>query len=483
MVFAIDFTVLIIVLSRVFLLDLKKHKLLLRLGFTIATTVCCSLLANVDKLTDENHITYDGFALSASNKNFGTLATFFYGTKGMFIKKPNGYSDNNIKELLESCGTQAGTDLNPNVVVIMNEAFCDYGSLLDVQPDTDPLPYWHSLTDNAIDGDLMVPVTGGGTSYTEFEFLSGIGGGIFNNTYNPFLMGIHDDTYSIACDFKRLGYKSIGIHPFWGICWNRNLVYPRLGFDTFISGEDFDNKSASDSTSGYIIDSTDLGDIDYVRNYASDKESYNKVIEQFENKASDEKLFVFNVTVQNHSGYEYFGDDFEYKVNSIKYNQYQPLNQYLSLLKYSDEAYEELIEYFKDYPEPTVVLMFGDHQPGFKYYEPEEGKNKYDTYYQYVTNYKLWANYPLPDDLEGGTTSAGLLSLKLKQAAGLPLNEWDCFRRRLSERFTGISLYGYAKPKNNMFEYNGELNSDDKKLLDKYKCLEYYLFFKQGLPE
>ena len=483
MLSSLNFLILLAVLSRIFCVDLKKHYIVYRVVFAAVGAVLCVLIANSERLMDKDIMKYDGFALSASNKDFGSIATLYMNIKQMFIAKPEGYSDEQAEMLLEQTGGTEGDDVLPNVVVIMNEAFSDYGDMMNVQPSEDPLPYWHSLTENAIDGTLLVPVTGGGTSYTEYEFLSGLGGGIFRGQYNHFLRGIHDDTYSIAWDFKELGYKNIAIHPFWASCWNRELVYPRIGFDDFISGEDFDSKTAVENDTGYILKSTDLGDIDYVRNYASDKESYNKVIEQFKNKSEGEKLFVFNVTVQNHGGYDYEGDNFEYKITSQNYPDNRGLNQYLSLLKYSDEAYQELIEFFMDYPEPTVVLMFGDHQPSFIQYEPTEKYSKYGDNYLYVTNYKLWTNYSLPETVTGGDVGAGFLSLKLKQAAGMPFNEWDSFRSELNEHFLGISLYGYAREKNDTVIYGGEITEEEEELYSEYKILEYYLFFRQGLLE
>jgi phosphoglycerol transferase MdoB-like AlkP superfamily enzyme len=482
MLSSLNFLVLLIIVSRVLLIRPTRFKLPLRIGFAIFTLALGYAINAWSLNLGVGNLGYNGFAISASNKNFGTLATFFIESRQIIVSPPDDYSNEAAEEILANAGTAQGTEQSPNVVVIMNEAFSDYGEIMDVQPSADPLPYWHSLTDNAVGGDLLVPVTGGGTSYTEYEMLSGFGGGVFKPSFNHYLRGIRDNTYSIAWDFKKLGYTNIAIHPFWASCWNRESVYPRLGFDDFISGEDFAGKQAVDNDSGYIIDSTDMGDIDYVRDYASDKESFNKIIEQFQNKEDGEKLFVFNVTVQNHGGYSYEGDNFEYKITSKNHDS-TAVNQYLSLLKYTDDAYKELIEYFKDYPEPTVVLMFGDHQPGIVGLDPTEQYAYLGDYAAYITNYKIWANYPLPDDLTGGTTSSELLSLKLKQAAGLPFNEWDCFRQSLGKHFLGVSLYGYAQNKEDNVIYNGELTKDEEKMLDDYKILEYYLFFKQGLVD
>ncbi|GEM_PF-4061200 len=65
----------------------------------------------------------------------------------------------------------------------------------------------------------------------------------------------------------------------------------------------------------------------------------------------------------------------------------------------------------------------------------------------------------------------------------MPFNEWDSFRSELNEHFLGISLYGYAREKNDTVIYGGEITEEEEELYSEYKILEYYLFFRQGLLE
>ena len=41
------------------------------------------------------------------------------------------------------------------------------------------------------------------------------------------------------------------------------------------------------------------------------------------------------------------------------------VEQYLSLMRKSDDALKELITYFKKSDEPAIILVFGDHQCAF----------------------------------------------------------------------------------------------------------------------
>ena len=37
--------------------------------------------------------------------------------------------------------------------------------------------------------------------------------------------------------------------------------------------------------------------------------------------------------------------------------------QYLTLVRETDQAFEKLIRYFEKQEEPVLIVMFGDHQP------------------------------------------------------------------------------------------------------------------------
>ena len=291
--------------------------ILLRLPFLALSALCFLSFAASDR--SWSSYGYLEFDVNKSNKDFGVMTTFVNGLKKSILTEPEGYNKQEIKALLENTEDiyqPEPASVQPNVIVIMNEAFSDLQAIYKLDPSEDPLKYWHSLEENTISGDMRVSIYGGGTSYTEFEFLTGLAGGIISPSQTPYVNLIKDNTASLAWDFKNSGYSTIAIHPFWSSSWNRENIYPLLGFDDFISGEDFSDEESRVSVSSEkgdstvfsyddgIIDNSDFGgDLEYIRNYISDRESYKKIIQQFETKADNEKLFVFNVTVQKHSGF------------------------------------------------------------------------------------------------------------------------------------------------------------------------------------
>lgn len=107
------------------------------------------------------------------------------------------------------------------------------------------------------------------------------------------------------------------------------------------------------------------GDVEKLRNYVSDKGNYDRLISRYEEKAPGEKLFIFNVTMQNHGGYEESFPEFQEEIEATgDVAGYPQANRYLSLMKKSDEAFEYLIDYFSQVEEPTMIVMFGDHPGG-----------------------------------------------------------------------------------------------------------------------
>ena len=66
------------------------------------------------------------------------------------------------------------------MIVIMNESFADFRKLGDIQLNQNILENWDALTENVVKGYVSVPIFGGWTANSEFEFLTG-----FSNAFFP----------------------------------------------------------------------------------------------------------------------------------------------------------------------------------------------------------------------------------------------------------------------------------------------------------
>ena len=379
--------------------------------------------------------------VTANRKN-GMALNFTINMDALFVEEPTDYSKETASTILSSVPSEETTEettVQPNIIAIMDETFADLSILgdLGLENTNDVMPFVHSLSgqENTITGQLVVPAFGGGTCNSEYEFLTSNSYAFFKGGSYPMLQYIHGDTESMASVLSEQGYNTVGMHPYYGSGWNRKNAYPMLGFDTFLDIEDFDEETT-----------------EYLRRYVSDNSSFDKVIETYEknNAESDDPLFMFNVTMQNHCGYdttyENFPETVEFEFDSI----YPYTKQYLSLIQESDRAIERLVNYFSEQEEPTIIVLFGDHMP---YIE--------NSFYNHLTNgsmrtvaelemdkhtvpFFIWANYDIrEEDYEDiGRISANYLGPLTMKVAGAQLSEYQEYVYSLKEQYPVISSSG-----------------------------------------
>lgn len=130
---------------------------------------------------------------------------------------------------------------------------------------------------------------------------------------------------------KEDGYKTYSIHPESSKNWNRDTIYQMFGFDESYWKSDFDG--AEQFHSG-----------------VSDRATYYKIQELYEQKALEDRIFVFDVTMQNHGGYERQENEPEDTIYAEDAES-KEADLYLSLIDESDKAFGELVQYFEKVPE------------------------------------------------------------------------------------------------------------------------------------
>lgn len=410
----------------------------------------------------------------------GMAVTFVMNLAYMSIDKPEHYSDSEAQAVLDSYGaggamtedtdpaakddTQKDEEL-PNIIVMMNESFSDLSVLGDFETNEDYMPFIHSLeqgAENTVTGMLNVSVCGGNTANTEFEFLTGNTMAFLPQGSIPYQQYINRDLKALPDYLKTLGYQTIATHPYNAGGWERDTVYPMLGFNESVFKDEYVNPQ-------------------YVRQYISDESCVDKIIEFYENKETDKPLFVFNVTMQNHGGYQDQYGNFTPDI-SVKDSTNFSLQQYLSLVKLSDSALESLISYFKDADEKTVIVFFGDHQPsdavastvlaknGMSWNHLTEEQQKL----RYQVPYVVWANYDI-DEETGADTSANYLAAEVLERAGVPLDEYRSYLMHLKTEYPVISAVRTVKADGSEVRA-----SDEKDEMDIYRKLQYYELFDHG---
>lgn len=399
----------------------------------------------------------------------GTALAFLMELEYLIVDKPEGYSASKAAELLASYETateiasEPGIDGTlPNIIVIMNEAFSDLSVLADFETNQDYMPFVHSLMENGentISGNLHVSVLGGNTANTEFEFLTGNSMAFLPQGSIPYQQYVKSAIPSLPSYLKEYGYATIGMHPYNSGGWERDEVYPLLGLDDNYFIKDFD-------------------DPEIIRKYVSDRADYAKIIELFEQKESGTPLFLFNVTMQNHSSYSDAYDNFTPDI-SVTGADSDVLNNYLSLIHLSDQALEELLAYFETVEEPTLVVFFGDHQPTNSVVRPiwklngksDSSLTEEENARRYEVPYLIWANYPL-ESVQGEDTSANLLAPKVLDAAGIPQSAYTAYLSDLAESFPVISAIQAVDSEGTF----APIANWSKELLE-YRKLQYFQLF------
>lgn len=401
----------------------------------------------------------DFFAPKYTYCSYGTVFGFVANVEALDTKEPDGYSAIKVEKAFSDIEeSKAASKVKPNIIVIMNEAFSDLSMIGNYETNMDYLPYIRSLQENTIKGKLFTSVFGGATSDTEYEFLTGNSMAVMPQNCVPYQQFVTTPTNSLATTLKAQGYYNIAMHPYEKSGYKRDIVYPLLGFDQFLTQEDFKNPER-------------------IRSYISDKEDYKKIIEQYEEKGKDSPIFLFNVTMQNHGGYsaEKLFDDKDNVI--LTGNEYNPeAEQYLSLLRKTDQAFKVLTDYFSKQKEPTLILLYGDHQPiAFSDFHDEISNRADSTYsnsYQkkYEVPFILWANYDIKES-HVENMSANYLSSFLLQTAGLKGTEYNQYLMNLYQKLPVINALFYIDQNNTFHQYNKPSEYDE--LIKEYKMVGY----------
>ena len=402
----------------------------------------------------------------------GLVLNFTVCLKYMKVEKPDSYSQETLAALAgenpsDAADTAASADggTRPvNVIVIMNESLSDLSVLPGVESNMDAMPFLRSLTENTVKGYAYSSVFGGTTANSEYEFLTGNTTAFLPAGTVPYQMYVSPGDPSLVGQMEALGYTTIAAHPYRSSGWNRPTVYADYGFDEVYFESDFQDRAymRGDERTGYVTDRCD----------------YENLIRWYEEKEAGQPLFLFNVTMQNHSAYQMAWTNLPKEVwlTGELENRFQTVNQYLSLVYQSDQAFEDLIDYFSQVEEPTMILLFGDHQPqvATNFYTDVLGTNPdtADAQKKQMVPFVLWANYDIPE-AQGVELSLNYLSALLMDTANLPMTGYQKFLSQLWETAPVINTVGIGDAQGNWYGENAALPEELDGAIEDYKVLLY----------
>lgn len=402
-----------------------------------------------------------------SYQQYGSIACFTRSIKLSVPEKPNGYSLKKVEEITSkyTSDTVDSNKKRPNVIVVINEAFSDPQILGDIETNEDYMPFIHDLmkNGNCVSGTTYASIVGGQTANTEYEFLTGNSMAFLPKGTVAFQLYLRHAMPSLVTELKSEGYTgNSATHLQKARNYNRDKAYPLLGFDKF-------------------YDYTNMG-VPFVkmRNNATDQCTYDNITHDYEQqrKSTDAPYFGYTMTIQNHSSYDVPFDNFDDKRIVVENADAPDLGYYLSLIKYSDEMFENLINYYKNTDEPTVILLTGDHQPRihdesmdsitngeWRNWNDEEMMRRYEV------PFLIWANYDI-DKKTVEKTSMNYLQTILMETIDGDLTGFQKFQQDIQKEIPVLTSNGYWGADGKFYSVDDK-NSPYYDLIQEYAMLQY----------
>lgn len=422
----------------------------------------------------------------------GFLPSFISGAQTIKPPVPEDYDMDQAKELISDYAdqydanqaasverTQAVSQFDeekPTVITIMNETFSDLSIYQNLHANYQGPQFFKNLSDTLQRGVLYVSAFGGGTCNTEFEYLTGNSMAFLGTGTYPYTIYDLTRTETLSQQFKDLGYDTTAIHPNHGTNWNRENVYSAFGFDNFLTIQDFQ-------------------DAEKLRGMVTDAATYDKILQMLDENSNPQ--FIFDVTMQNHSGYDTGLIPVDKQVNYVIDGVSDPeVNEYLALIEESDRALEDFVNQLRKLDRKVILVFFGDHQPFF----PDEFNDAWFTGESdavhnerlWQTDYFIWANYDVAgrdqesaqDDL-----SVNYLSSVLMDLIGAPLTGYQKAHITLREALPAINATGYEDKSLQWYlssaaTYDGypagSAAADAVQARSDYAKMQYYELFRDG---
>lgn len=451
-------SLLFVLVAGLFRIRFKKAIYMRLLGGMTAVLLCVVVAINTDGTNTET------WEKKGSYLN-GYVLNFVLSARDSFVAVPEEYSLETIAELEQEYQEEQENPLGdtltqePTIIVVMNESFADLSVIGELQTNQPLTPFMDSLYENTIKGYALSSVFGAKTPNSEWEFMTGGSMAFLPVGSVVYQQYISDTPSSLVSTLKNEGYTCVAMHPYYETGWSRNLIYPTLGFDE-----------------SYFIDHFNQSQL--VRKYISDEELYDKIIERYESRKVNENLFIMSISMQNHGGYAQSYDNFEEKYYKIG-RSYTDANQYFSLIRESDDALRDFINYFSNVSEPVEIVFFGDHQPSLNrnFYEILNGKglsglNLEELQALYTVPFFIWTNYDTPEETVE-ITSLNYLSTLALERAGIDLPPYNQFMADLMEVVPAINSRGYYSKEKETYLHIEDALGEELEWLMEYESLQY----------
>lgn len=233
-----------------------------------------------------------------------------------------------------------------DLVSIQAESFFDPRHVFSCLKN-DLLPNWDRLCSESISyGPLDTGPWGANTVRPEFEFLTGLSSAqIGVHQFQPYRTLGRQPLPTLATWLKALGYRTIAIHPYERCFYNRDKVYPNLGFDEF-------------------IDILALKDAPIAGGYVSDVALGQFVADLLAQPCSQPR-YIHVVTMENHGPYDITTglENTQNPLSSEIPERCSELEVYARHLQNTDALLGLVANALSVQDSPGAICVFGDHVP------------------------------------------------------------------------------------------------------------------------
>lgn len=359
-------------------------------------------------------INYVSNATGLIPRQFGNLVRAYdtYGFGYMFscslfrngVSKPKDYSPGKVNDVVDSVENNDknnnDNDKNdidkPNIIFLQLESFFDATNVKGLEFSEDPIPNIRKLYEKFPGGYLSVPSFGAGTANTEFETMTGMNLDDFGPGEYPYKTVLQSTACESICYYlSNYGYTTTALHDNTGGFYDRNRVFSRLGFDSFVSIE--------------YIEKYEKNPIGWVK----DKCLTDEIVGILDSTGTPD--YIYTISVQGHGDYPENTDglDLPIKVtnNDVTGNP-NGFEYYVNQTHEMDAFVAELIDALSKRDEKTILVIYGDHLPTFDITDDDLKNGDI-----YQTQYVIWNNYNL--QIENKDLQAYQLSAYLMKNLGM----------------------------------------------------------------
>ncbi len=361
---------------------------------------------------------------------------------------PEGYDQDYMLEVLARVDqlTEARTEpeVRPNILFILSESFFDLTRLPVIRYGGDPLENFHALEAESVSGTFHSHYLGYGTGYLEIPLLYGLSGADLPPGTNICFQEpeVYERFDALAEQYTNSGdYTAEMLHAFDNSLYNCVVNYPLLGFQNLYFNLE--------------IKEMDIDQPYYGGYYMRDGYLFQAMLNRLEAaNAAGNRAFLFGITMENHQPFKPEKFNYQCQIPLIADDFTPAQRDYLRVMlegiTRADQALGWLTEALRQYPEPTIVVFFGDHRPnlfmpgGDTIYtllglSPENDTASWTAEQindLFSTDYLIWANDPaLLGDLAGTRKDSSITALgpQLLELTKQPVSRYWALLEKIPE--------------------------------------------------